>query len=216
MNAVLTRTCTAAALAAFLVVGTGGVGTAFAEDTPSVSDTSSEVNADLDGNPIPQAPADTDVSVGQGGDLGNANHPMNPDGCPPDPGFRFYNVKSTFVGDPKKTVYGDPGITLSVSVAEGHTWTGTITYSAKLSESVLIASAEESISGSISYAKTTTVTLGGSWVVPKNQRQGWLALGSKGYSFNWERGSTNGGCKWIVSNHGTAKLPALSPYIAHS
>jgi hypothetical protein len=30
------------------------------------------------------------------------------------------------------------------------------------------------------------------------------------------RGSTNGGGQWIVSNHGTAKLPALSPYIAHS
>ncbi|MFJ5270524.1 hypothetical protein [Streptomyces sp. NPDC088358] len=45
---------------------------------------------------------------------------------------------------------------------------------------------------------------------------GWLALGSKGYSFNWERGSYDGGCKWIVSNHGTARFPALSPCIAHS
>ncbi|MGW1049365.1 hypothetical protein ACWDBD_04935 [Streptomyces sp. NPDC001118] len=198
MNAI-TRACTAAALTAFLAMGTGGAGTAFAEDAPT------QVNADRDGNPIPQAPADAAIDV-----------PAHPDGCPPDPGFRFYNVKSTFVGDPKKTVYGDPGTTLSVSVAEGHTWTGTFTYSAKLSESVLVAAAEESISGSISYAKTTTVTLGGSWVVPKNQREGWLALGSKGYSFNWERGSTNGGCKWIISNHGTAKLPALSPYIAHS
>ncbi|MGQ5634255.1 MULTISPECIES: hypothetical protein [unclassified Streptomyces] len=216
MNARLTRACTAAALTAFLAVGTGGVGTAFAEDTPSVSDTSSEVNADLDGNPIPQAPADTDVSADQGGDSGNANHPMNPDGCPPDAGFSFSNVKGTFVRDPSKTVYGQSGVTLSVSVAKGHTWTGTITYSAKLSESILIASAEETISGSISYAKTTTVTLGGSWQVPKNQKDGWLALGSKGYSFNWEHGSYNGGCKWIVSNHGTARLPATSPYIAHS
>ncbi|MFD8391923.1 hypothetical protein ACFV2N_22665 [Streptomyces sp. NPDC059680] len=83
--------------------------------------------------------------------------------------------------------------------------------------SALIAAAKESISGSISYAKTTTVTLGGSWVVPKNQTRGWLALGSKGYSCNWERGSANGGgCKWIVSDHGAAKLPVLSPYIAHS
>ncbi|WP_405830614.1 hypothetical protein [Streptomyces sp. NBC_01176] len=107
-------------------------------------------------------------------------------------------------------------VTRFVSVAKGHTWTGTITYASKLSESIIVASAEETISGSISYSKTTTVTLGGSWKVPASQKDGWLALGSKGYSFNWERGSYNGGCKWIVSNHGTAKLPALSPYIAHS
>ncbi|MFC9635084.1 hypothetical protein ACFTY8_39000 [Streptomyces mirabilis] len=149
-------------------------------------------------------------------DSGNANHPMNPDGCPPDPGFSFSSVKGTFVGDKSKTVYGQSGVTLSVSVAKGHTWTGTITASAKLSESYLIASAEESISGSISYAKTTTVTLGGSWTVPKTQKEGWLALGSQGYSFGWQYGSYNGACRWIVSNHGTAKLPAKSPFIAHS
>ncbi|MBY8342951.1 hypothetical protein LXH13_20305 [Streptomyces spinosirectus] len=204
MSAKLSRACTAAALTAFLVVGAGGVGPAFAEDSPA------PVNADQDGNPIPQAPADADVTVNSDGSS------MHPDGCPPDPGFRFHNVKSTFVGDKSKTVYGQSGVTLSVSVAKGHTWTGTISYAVKLSESILVSSAEETISGSISYAKTTTVTLGGSWKVPASKRDGWLALGSKGYSFKWERGSTNGGCKWIVSNHGTAKLPALSPYIAHS
>ncbi|GAA2300081.1 hypothetical protein GCM10010234_48550 [Streptomyces hawaiiensis] len=197
MKAMLARACTAAALTAFLAMGPGGAGTALAEDAPAT------VDVDQDGKPIPQAPAAVDV-------------PVHPDGCPPDPGFRFYNVKSTFVGDKSKTVYGQSGVTLSVSVAKGHTWTGTFTYAAKLSESVLVASAEETISGSISYAKTTTVTLSGSWKVPASQKDGWLALGSKGYSFKWERGSTNGGCKWIVSNHGTAKLPALSPYIAHS
>ncbi|MEU0033126.1 hypothetical protein [Streptomyces sp. NPDC006333] len=204
MNAI-TRACSAAALTAFLVMGTAGVGTAFAEDAPT------PVNADQDGNPIPQAPDDADVdgsAVGAG--------PVHPDGCPPDPSISITKVKSMFVGDKSKTVYGQSGVTLSVSVAKGHTWTGTITYASKLSESIIVASAEETISGSISYAKTTTVTLGGSWKVPASQKDGWLALGSKGYSFNWERGSYNGGCKWIVSNHGTAKLPALSPYIAHS
>ncbi|MFJ9818740.1 hypothetical protein ACIRU3_26495 [Streptomyces sp. NPDC101151] len=172
-------------------------GPAFAEDAPPA------VNADQDGNPIPQAPDDADVDA-----------PKAPQGCLPDPGFSFSHVKGTFVKDKSKTVYGQSGVTLSV--AKGHTWTGTMTYAAKIEESILVASAEETISGSISYAKTTTVTLGGTWKVPASQRDGWLALGSKGYSFNWERGSYNGGCKWIVSNHGTAKLPALSPYIAHS
>ncbi|MFF2524149.1 hypothetical protein [Streptomyces liangshanensis] len=174
------------------------MGTAFADDVPP------PVNSDLDGNPIPQAPADADVLL------------VHPDGCPPDPGYSFSSVKSTFVGDKSKTVYGQSGITLSVSVAKGHTWTGTFTSATKVSASAIVASAEETISGSISYAKTTTVTLGGSWKVPANQADGWLALGSKGYSFNWQYGSYNGGCKWIASNHGTAKFPALSPYIAHS
>ncbi|MGW1915661.1 hypothetical protein ACWCQS_34255 [Streptomyces sp. NPDC002076] len=177
------------------------MGTAFAEDAPTA------VNADQDGNPIAQAPDDADAVV---------NVPAHPDGCPPDPTVSITKVKSTFVGDKSEWVSGQSGVTLSLSVAKGHTWTGTISYAAKLSESIIVESAEETISGSISYAKTTTVTLGGAWKVPANQRDGWLALGSKGYSFNWERGSYNGGCKWIVSNHGTAKLPALSPCIAHS
>ncbi|MET8982532.1 hypothetical protein ABZX85_43840 [Streptomyces sp. NPDC004539] len=197
MNASFARVCTAAALTAFLAVGAGP---AFAADTVT------SVGTDQSGKAIPQAPADADA----------ADTTVHPDGCPPDPTFSFSNVKSTFVGDKSKTVYGQSGVTLSVSVAKGHTWTGTISYAAKLSESILVASAEETISGSISYAKTTTVTLGGTWKVPANQKDGWLALGSKGYSFKWQRGSYNGACKWIVSNHGTAKLPALSPYIAHS
>ncbi|MEU1009823.1 hypothetical protein [Streptomyces sp. NPDC005890] len=205
MNAI-TRVCTAAALTAFLGMGTGGIGTAFAEDAPTQGNTDqTQVNADQDGKAIPQAPDDAEVDA-----------PKAPQGCPPDPAFSFSHVKGTFVKDKSKTVYGQSGITLKVEVAKGHTWTGTISYAAKLSESILVASAEETISGSISYAKTTTVTLGGTWKVPASQRDGWLALGSKGYSFDWERGSYNGGCKWIVSNHGSAKLPALSPYIAHS
>lgn len=199
MNTLLTRACAAAALTAFLAIGAGGAGNAFAEDAPM------PVNADQDGNPIPQAPADAD-----------AQGPVHPDGCPPDPAITKTNAKSTFVGDKSKTVYGQSGVTLSVSVAKGHTWTGTITYAAKIEESIIVASAEETWGGSVSYAKTTTVTLSGSWKVPASQKDGWLALGSKGYSFNWERGSYNGACKWIVSNHGTAKLPALAPYIAHS
>lgn len=144
MNAI-TRTCTAAALTASLSIGTGGVGAAFAEDAPT------PVNADQDGNPIPQAPDDADTV---------ANGPVHPDGCPPDPSVSITKVKSTFVGDKSKTAYGQSGVTLKVEVAKGHTWTGTITYAAKLSESIIVESAEATISGSISYAKTTTVSLG--------------------------------------------------------
>lgn len=186
---------------------------ALAGDVPSPNPTAAgapPVNADQDGNPIPQAPADANVP------LPRLVRPNAPQGCPPDPGYAFSNVKSTFVGDPSKTVYGASGVTLTLSVASGHTWTGTIGGSIKGEVSAIVAGAEASINASISYAKTTTVTLGGSWTVPANMADGWLALGSKGYSFHWEYGSTNGACKWIVSRSGNAKLPAMSPYIAHS
>src|SRR5690349_11362743 len=95
MRASLTRACATAALTALIAIGTGGSGTAFAEDTPT------QVNADQDGNPIPQAPDDTDVTVPQDGNS-TPQTPDHADGCPPDPGFRFYNVKGTFVGDKNK------------------------------------------------------------------------------------------------------------------
>ncbi|MFY4722311.1 hypothetical protein [Streptomyces sp. LaBMicrA B280] len=81
------------------------MGTAFTEENTSVSDTSPEADADLDGNPIPQTPADTDA-VDPGGDSDNANPPMKPDGRPPDAGFSFSSTKGTFAGDKSKPVHG--------------------------------------------------------------------------------------------------------------
>lgn len=141
-------------------------------------------------------------------------HPMQ---CPPDLTTTVSNGKAAFVRDSHKTVYGDSGVTLSLSVAKGHTWTGTFTYSGQLEESMIIASAKETYSASISYAKTTTVTLGGSWKVPKSQKSGWLALGSQGYSMKWKTTRTKGNCSGEETlGSGTAKLPAKSPYIKHS
>lgn len=165
------------------------------------------VDADQDGNPIPEAPAEVDIP-----DIERAR----PAGCPPDPGYSFKKVKSTFVADKKKTVYGASGVRLTLSVAKGHMWTGTIGGALKGEAKAIVAAAEVTVNASIAYTKTTTVTLGGSWTVPAKKRDGWLALGSKGYSFSWEYGSTNGACKWKASRSGTAKLPAMSPYIAHS
>lgn len=140
-----------------------------------------------------------------------------PMACPPDVSTTVTNARGAFVGDKSKTVYGDSGVTLSLSVAKGHTWTGTFTYSGTFEESAIIASAKETVGGSISYAKTTTVTLSGSWKVPASQRSGWLALGSQGYTMNWKTTRTRGNCQGEETiGHGTAKLPAKSPYIKHS
>jgi hypothetical protein len=137
--------------------------------------------------------------------------------CAPDPGYSVSQVSSSFIRDPSKTVYGHPGVTLTVSVAKGHTWTGTITGTAKGQYGAIVVSAELSVSASISYARTTTVTLGGSWKVPKSQRLGWLALGSEGYRMRWTHGSHLGAaCHWVVDDSGTARLPARAPVIGHS
>lgn len=51
-------------------------------------------------------------------------HPIH---RPPDLTTTVSNGKAAFVRDSHKRVYGDSGVTLSLSVAKGHTWTGTFT-----------------------------------------------------------------------------------------
>jgi hypothetical protein len=123
---------------------------------------------------------------------------------------------STFVPDSAKKVYGASGVTLTVSAASGTTWTGTVTSATQGDISAIVVEAKETISGSVSYSKTTTVTLSGSWKVPSSQSSGWLALGSKGYRMNWQEGYDTGSCTWVKVKSGTASLPAQSPYIGHS
>jgi hypothetical protein len=142
---------------------------------------------------------------------------FRPSACAPDVSTTVSKSKSAFIPDNGKKVYGDSGVTLSLSVASGHTWTGSVSGTGEVDESAVVIAAKESVSASISYAKTTTVTLGGSWTVPASQSQGWFALGSQGFQMSWKRTRTKGDCSGEQTlGSGTAKLPAKSPYLAHS
>jgi len=144
---------------------------------------------------------------------GNAMHPNS---CPPDKGASVSGAVSTFVADSGKKVYGATGVTLSITAAKGTSWTGTVSASGTFEESFIVASAKETYGGSYSWGKTTTVTLGGTWKVPSNQKTGWLALGSLGSHMNWQLTQDQPNCTVKVLGHGTVNLPKLSPYIGHS
>jgi len=139
-----------------------------------------------------------------------------PDGCPTTTEYSVYNSLSSFVRDASKTVYGQPGVTLSISAASGTTFSGTVGGSGSFSIDAIVADAKIGVDSSITKSKTTTVTLGGSWTVPSNQSLGWLALGSQGYKMNWSMGHYSGTCVWSQTGSGTALLPALAPVIGHS
>ena len=141
---------------------------------------------------------------------------VHPQGCVTDEATVVSNPVGTFVADSGKKVYGASGTTLSISAGSGTTWSGSVSGSGKISESAVVFAADESFSASISYSKTTTVSLGGSWTVPKNESSGWLALGAMGYYMKWSTGETTGNCTWHSFGSGTATLPAEAPFIDHS
>lgn len=141
---------------------------------------------------------------------------VHPQMCQPDLTTDVSGAVGSFVPDSGKRVYGAAGTTLTISAAAGTTWSGTIGGSGSVDESAIILSAVQTVSASISYSKTTTVSLGGSWTVPKGDSSGWLALGSMGYSMKWSTGEYNGNCTWRTLGSGTASLPAESPFIDHS
>ena len=136
--------------------------------------------------------------------------------CPPNTLYDTSNPIGTFVGDPAKTVYGASGVTLSLSSASGTTWSGTVSNATQGDISLIVIEAKDTVSASVSYSKTTTVALGGSWTVPSSQKSGWLALGSEGYHMNWSVSQENGNCTTTLLRSGTANLPAESPFIDHS
>lgn len=139
-----------------------------------------------------------------------------PNRCGEDPGYSITGAKGTFVPDNGKKVYGGPDVTLSISAASGTSWSGTVTEATQADIGFIVAEAKETISAGISYSKTTTVTLGGSWKVPSNVSSGWLALGSEGYTMGWYYGYYNDNCTFVKTKSGTATLPSESPFIQHS
>jgi hypothetical protein len=79
---------------------------------------------------------------------------------------------------------------------------------------MIIHDADLSVSGSISYTKTQSVTQGDQYRVPRRWAHGWLAWGSYGYAMHWELARTDSACHVQVIRRGTTKLPARDPGFA--
>ena len=143
-----------------------------------------------------------------------ANAVTSPSLCPPETDVSFSNIKTGTIAD--EIVFGQGGVTLSISESSGTTVTGTVGGSGTFSLSAIIAGAQTQVNASIAYSKTTTVTRGGTWTVPTSVSQGWLADGAQTRHFSWKQFRQNGNCTSTVTGTGTANMPVVAPYIFHS
>lgn len=141
--------------------------------------------------------------------------PGRPLACAPDPSYHFSNVSSSSIEMVPRN-YGQHGTTVGITITVGTSVTGTIGGSYTTGVSVLVADAKVSVNASIAWTLSASVSYSGSFTVPASQSTGWIAAGAQSNSMNWQYGSYNGACTWIVSRTGTAKLPYHVPYFFHS
>ncbi|MEU6506877.1 hypothetical protein [Streptomyces sp. NPDC046942] len=138
---------------------------------------------------------------------------MHPDGCPPDPGYRFSAVQHRYK-DMVSSVEGTKDETIGITLTRGVTVTGTVTGTVSAEEGVIFANAKESVSVSLAKAITAQVSYSSTWKVPTSV--GYLHAGADEKSMHWEYGSDTGACKWHVARQGTAVFPYHVPTFWHT
>jgi hypothetical protein len=137
-----------------------------------------------------------------------------PMGCIPEYFYEWSNTSGSHK-DMVSSVWGDGGITLGIAITQGTSTSATIGGSLETSESILIASAKETISASITQTITATVTYSGSWTVPANASWGELHAGATTYYSHWTYGHTTPSCTFQVTSSGTANMPYHVPSFWH-
>lgn len=108
---------------------------------------------------------------------------------------------------------GPPGTPLTVSMTQGHSWSGTIGGSGEFDISAIVASAKATVSASLTYTTDASTTLKvGPWTVPTDQsRWGWVAIGSVQYTMPWYEYTQLPRCTFEEVASGTASLPTNYP-----
>jgi hypothetical protein len=133
----------------------------------------------------------------------------DPGGKPPH--YSFWGKKSIYIRARDGRIYGQSGVTLSISKGVSKTIGGSVTGTGTAEVKAIFAKASVSLAISVQYSHTTTTTFGGSWTVPKSQRTGWLEVGTRsGYTFKWKRYHYKSPCTMVVDARGTAKGPKKS------
>lgn len=130
----------------------------------------------------------------------------DPGGRPPY--YSFSHKKPIYIRARDGRIYGQSGVTLSITKGVSKTIGGSVTGTASAEAGVIFAKASVSLAISVQYSRTTTTTFGASWTVPKKQKVGWLEVGTRGgYTFRWKRYHYVSPCRVVVDAHGTAKGP---------
>lgn len=128
------------------------------------------------------------------------------DSCPPDYAYTWSSTSSNKIDlVPYSTAPG--GHTLSITLTAGASISIQIGGSLETSQSILIASAKESINASITGTLTASVSYGDSWTVPSNASYGELHAGANRYYSHWSYGHYSPSCTWVVTSTGTANMP---------
>jgi hypothetical protein len=139
----------------------------------------------------------------------NKNVVCDPGGKPPH--YSFWGKKSIYIRARDGRIYGQSGVTLSISKGVSKTIGGSVTGTGTAEVKAIFAKASVSLAISVQYSRTTTTTFGGSWTVPKSQRVGWLEVGTRsGYTFKWKRYHYRSPCRVVVDARGIAKGPKKS------
>ncbi len=134
--------------------------------------------------------------------------------CAPEYSYTHTSATPIFM-DVKKS-YGGPGVALSISIAAGVTLQAQISGTVGFEASAVIASAKTTYGLSFSASVTATATFSGSWTIPKNVKEGWIAIGAKADRTNWKKYQQMGNCTDKLIGSGTAKMPWKFPYFHHS
>lgn len=122
--------------------------------------------------------------------------------------YSFSGKKAIYLRARNGRVYGQRGVTLSISKGVSKTIGGSVTGTASAEAGVIFAKASASLSISVEVSRTTTTTFGASWKVPKKQAVGWLKVGTRnGHTFKWQRYHYASPCRKIVDAHGRGKGP---------
>lgn len=139
---------------------------------------------------------------------------VSPRGCLTDNYYKYSSVATSAIRH--AIVYGQSGVTLTITETAGTSITGTVGGSGTFTVGAIVAEAQAQVNASIAYTKTSSVTRGGSWTVPSTQSQGWLADGAQSRKMNWIHYQDHATCTTSTIGSGTANLPTLAPYIYHS
>lgn len=98
---------------------------------------------------------------------------------------------------PNSAVTGSAGVTLAISTSTSYTVSGSITATAGVSVSNVVATVKADVGVTIGQSKTGTTTNSGSWTVPSSYNIGRLAIGALKYSGSVTKYLENSNCVLI-------------------
>lgn len=137
-------------------------------------------------------------------------HLISPNYLKPEDPYSYSSVVGSQISA-VRTVYGDPGITISIAIYAGMSVTATASYSVTGEVSVIVAHADMSLGLSLAVSVTAAVTYSGSYTVPQTAHVGWLGAGAYADRMNWSHGHYIG-TQWVIDRHGVLQAPYRMPY----